>query len=64
MTEGPRGIVRAARDEWAESVSADLEELSRRPSQHSAAYVRDTAESARALLHILLTDLRGWEETR
>ncbi len=49
------------RDEIVNSVLSDLRELADRPSQHSAAWIRQVADRANEAVRVLHADLRGWE---
>jgi hypothetical protein len=52
------------RDRRIGELLLDLDNLRRRPSQHSTRQVSDLADRARVAIYDLLTDLRGWERDR
>lgn len=59
--ESSESIGAAERDRQVAELLSDIDELSNRPSQHSAAHIREVVERAMQTIHTLHTDVRGWE---
>jgi len=49
------------RDRVLNELRSDLDELSRRPSQHGAEYIRGIVDRAQKAIDSLHLDVRGWE---
>ena len=49
------------RDREIRELLSDLDELSRRPSQHGAEYIRGIVDRAQKAIRALHLDVRGWE---